>query len=197
MHISHHYIKPILFIGVGALLVLIAIFMIGKSHILSSSSVEIIDSTTQSKQNEIQKTSETQIVVEVAGEVEKPGVYSLPQGSRVQDALLLSGKILSTADSESIEKTINKAAKLTDGQKIYIPKKGEHTQSVLSISSTTKLININSGSQTELESLPGVGAATAVKIIAGRPYQNVNELTSKKIIGVNLYEKIKDLISLY
>jgi competence protein ComEA len=198
MHISRAYLKPSLFIGSGVLLVFVSGFLIFHSGIFSSSSVEILDAHTDTPVVNSEVSKQTQIFVEVAGAVEKPGVYELSQGARVQDALERAGNVLETADINLIEKTINKASRLSDGQKIYIPKKGENAPvTVMSASTTSKLININSASESELESLPGVGPATAAKIMAGRPYGSLDEITSKKAVGSSVFEKIKDLITAY
>ena len=89
---------------------------------------------------------------------------------------------------------------MTDGLKIYIPRDGEEVQQVQAQAenntSGTDLININSASGTELESLAGVGVVTAQKIIDGRPYGSVEELLDKKIVGNATFEKIKTSISI-
>ena len=58
------------------------------------------------------------------------------------------------------------------------------------------MVSVNSASQSELESLPGIGPVTAGKIIDGRPYNQVEELLERKIVGKATFEKIKNLISL-
>jgi len=150
------------------------------------------------------------IVVEIAGAVEKRGVFKLPQGSRVQDLLILAGGLSPDADRAWVEKHVNLAAKLNDGQKIYIPSKSEqssqksaknnpgeeeHSESVMGSMQT--LVNINTASQKELESLPGIGPVYAQKIIEQRPYSSIEELVSKKVLKPSLFEKIKDRISVY
>lgn len=180
------------------MLLFLSFIAVSKSGAFSSSSVEIIDTATQSGEVKAAASENVQITIEVAGAVHKPGVYALSVGSRVQDALLLAGDILPTADTVLVEKTVNKAAKLVDGQKIYIPKKGDDSSASIGADTpNAKLININTGSQSELESLPGVGPATATKIITGRPYGSLEDLTAKKAVSASVFEKIKDVISLY
>lgn len=143
------------------------------------------------------------ITVEVSGAVVKPGVYELLASDRVERLLIASGGLSATADREWVEKYINRAAKLLDGQKIYIPKTGEIT--VYSPQSTVKganavvnvspLVNINSASQTELEKLKGIGPARASSIIENRPYAAIDELVSKKVISKKLLEEIKEQIT--
>lgn len=135
---------------------------------------------------EIQK-----IAVDVSGEVVKPGVYRINAGSRVEDVLQVAGGLAVGADIEWVDKNINRALKLVDGQKVYIPRKGVVN------ASQTSAVNINSADQRELESLPGVGPVTAQKIISGRPYQNVSELVGRKILSQRVFDEIKDKISLW
>ncbi len=132
------------------------------------------------------------IYVDVAGEVEKPGVYSFVLGARVGEAIASAGGTTVSADEEWIEKNLNRAKTLSDGEKIYIPAKQESNNPM---SQESSKININSASVSELDRLYGVGVATANKIIAGRPYANIEELKTKKIVTEKVYEQIKDMIS--
>lgn len=192
------YIKPTLLIIVGILFLTGSLLFISKSGVFETDGVEIIEADAASTSATLSPNST--LIVEVSGAVKNPGVYTLKTGSRVQDALLSAGNILSTADTIYVEKNINRAAKVVDGQKIYIPSLGETVQKNTTVSSvkgiSDSLININSASQTELESLPGIGPVTAGKIIGGRLYGSIDELTAKKVITGSVFEKIKDLISL-
>lgn len=192
------YIKPTLLIIVGILFLTGSLLFISKSGVFETDGVEIIEADAASTSATLSPNST--LIVEVSGAVKNPGVYTLKTGSRVQDALLSAGNILSTADNIYVEKNINRAAKVVDGQKIYIPSLGETVQKNTTVSSvkgiSDSLININSASQTELESLPGIGPVTAGKIIGGRLYGSIDELTAKKVITGSVFEKIKDLISL-
>lgn len=137
--------------------------------------------------------------VDVAGEVEKPGVYSLPIESRVEDALRAAGGVTESADPVYISKSLNLAQKISDGMKIYIPKVSEAGPSamVLGVSGNpgpTDPININTALNTDLDKLPGIGEATAQKIISGRPYSGIEELLTKKVVTRSVYDKIKNLI---
>ena len=138
------------------------------------------------------------VKVDVSGAVERPGVYELPNDSRVEDVLIAAGGLGAKADRIYVSKTINLAQRVTDGMKIYIPEIGSANSSNLSSSTNlSDLININSATNAELDSLPGVGPATAAKIVAGRPYQSVSELIGRKIVGQSVYEKIKDMVAVY
>lgn len=142
------------------------------------------------------------IMVDIEGSVIKPGVYKLAPDSRIQDALVAAGGLSIDANREYVSKKLNQAQKLTDGMKLYIPSQTDHNASQDIISSGSEAnasgqININSASASELDSLPGIGAVTAGKIIAGRSYTSIEELTSKKIVSPSVFEKIKDKISVY
>ena len=112
------------------------------------------------------------------------------------DVLAEAGGISEDANRDWVEKNINMAKKASDGLKIYIPRIGEE---VLSISQNSAqagaVININTASASDLESLPAVGPVTAQKIIDGRPYSQIGELIDRKIVGAATFEKIKDKIS--
>jgi competence protein ComEA len=155
----------------------------------ASDNKEIVVSNPSSSQ------SGSKIKVDVSGAVKAPGVYSLDKDSRVFDAVTAAGGLTSEADQSWVAKTINLAAKLLDGQKIYI--KTIDQKSNLTKEDADSKININTASESELDSLPGVGKVTAEKIIAARPFSDPKELLTKKIVGNSTYEKIKDLVSVY
>lgn len=146
----------------------------------------------------------TEIKVDAAGAVERPGVYTLNLDSRVQDLLLVAGGLSEKADRAWVAKHINLAAKLVDGSKVYVPLAGEVATGFQTVSavqganiSSNSIININTASEAELDTLPGVGEVTVGKIIAGRPFQKTQELLDKKIVNKNTWEKIKDKVSVY
>lgn len=136
-----------------------------------------------------------QVVVHVDGAVANPGVYELKVDSRVSDAIIAAGGLNPQADQTKI----NLAAKVADGQKVHVAAIGESTTSIKGITSTTgtDLININTASESELDKLPGVGPVTAQKIIALRPYSAPEELLTKKAVSSSVFEKIKNLITIY
>lgn len=137
------------------------------------------------------------IVVDISGAVVEPGVYDLPANSRVRDAVLVAGGLTDEADRARI----NMAAKISDGQKIYVFAVGENTgtTSIKGITSTTgsDLININTASESELDKLPGVGPVTAQKIIAARPYSAPEDLKTKKVVSNSVFEKIREMITVW
>lgn len=142
------------------------------------------------------------ISVDVSGAVNKPGVYQLDNGSRIEDAIKAAGGFTQDVNQEYISKTLNLAQKLSDGSKVYVPMEGDPTspggfagQGVGT--STQAKININTATQAELEALPGIGPVTASKIISDRQYQAVEDLLSKKILPKSVFDKIKDQLVVY
>ena len=171
-------------IGLGGVILVITGIFISKNKNPETQQQDFVVEKVASKSGGL-------LVVDVAGAVEKPGVYELPNNSRIADALIPAGGLSAMADREAISKTINLAQKITDGSKIYFPFLNEKT----SVKNNT--ININSASLSELDTLVGVGAITAQKIIDGRPYLNTSDLVSKKILGKVTFDKIKDKLSVY
>ena len=140
-----------------------------------------------------------QFAVDVAGAVNKPGVYNLASGSRVSDAIEKAGGFSGQSDNAWISQNLNLAEKITDGQKIYVPVVGEASKGSAGsvVGETSGKINVNSASSSDLDTLPGIGPVTAQKIISGRPYKSPEELLSKKAVGASTFEKIKDKITVY
>lgn len=144
--------------------------------------------------------SQKLISVDVAGAVKNPGVFKLKDGARIEEGIKAAGGFAENANQEYISKYLNLAQKLADGSKVYIPFQGEQvsgSQAGVAGSSSQVKVNINSASQAELEALPGIGPATASKIISGRPYQTVEELQGKKVVSNAVFEKIKEIVIIY
>lgn len=188
-------------LSLGALgLILFAYGLIGLFAANQSSSEDIVFEANSS----VEQDSEAKtILVDIEGAVVKPGVYKLPQESRIQDGLITAGGLSVQADREYIAKNFNLATKLIDGAKVYIPKIGEavNGMSVLNAASegvvVVTLININTASESQLDTLSGIGPVTAQKITVGRPYGSINELLDKKIVGSKVFDQIKDKITVY
>lgn len=189
---------PLLILFGGLILVVVGIFLI-KGNFSGGTKVEVLSEQTATVSGKL-------ITAEIAGEVVRPGVYKLPGGSRIDDLLIMSGGFSVDADRVWIDKYLNRAAKITDGQKVYIPQSGSLSanngggyQNVSSnISSDSNgLININSASLNELDKLPGIGQVYGQSIIEHRPYSTVEELLSKGALKKSLYDKIKNLVSVY
>jgi len=146
--------------------------------------------------------TEQPIVVQIAGAVPRPGVYALAKGSRVQDAISAAGGFLAEADKTGI----NLARALDDGEQLEIPY-AEGSSPVLGTplpastesASSSELIDINTASLAELDSLPGIGPTTAQKIIDYReqngPFLTKEDIINVSGIGPGTYERLKDLIT--
>ena len=170
--------------------------------------------------------SENKIIVHISGEVKNQGVVELEENSRVNDAIEKAGGVTENA----YMKDINLAYKLEDGMKIYIPSReevensknngtsvnggvsssneyysyGENTNGSSNVNSkkdeSNKKVNINTANKEELDTLPGIGEATAGKIIDYRnkngKFKTKEEIKEVSGIGDSKYEQIKDLIEI-
>lgn len=171
--------------------------------------LETLDASSQS----LVTNHNDEIVVDVSGAVVNPNVYKLPPDSRVEDALAAAGGLTNDADQNFLEKVLNRASPIADGQKIYIPSVDEQSN-ILSANSVAggsasdnnesylnnssqNLININTASQKELESLSGIGPVFAQNIIEHRPYSSIEELLSRKVLRSDIYEKNKSKLTIY
>ena len=145
------------------------------------------------------------IYVDVGGEVNYPGLYSLPEGSRVNDAIIIAGGATEKADLSEV----NLAYILSDALKITIPKKEVEikkkkaivSKSINISSNNSELgkININTASKEQLKTLYGIGDSTAEKIIKYREengtFSNTEELKKVSGIGESKYDKIANSIT--
>ena len=111
------------------------------------------------------KTAAAQIYVDIGGQVKNPGVYTVKEGTRVFEVIEKAGGLTEDAFIEQI----NQAEAVTDGQKIVIPSSEDAQQSLMPQTASGKdssgLVNINSADSETLQEIPGVGPATAEKII--------------------------------
>ena len=143
--------------------------------------------------------------VDVTGAVRAPGVYTLPAGSIIADAIAAAG---GAAQDAALDR-VNKAVPLQDGMQVHVPHGAEAASALLSNPAPTAPtpppagattapagpININTATLTELDTLPGVGPSTAQRIIDGRPYGKIEDLMRVKGIGQATFDKLKDHIT--
>ncbi len=140
--------------------------------------------------------SSSQLLVDVCGAVRRPGVYRLPAGSRINDALLKAGGETRKADLT----LVNRAASLSDGQQVLVPEKVTATAAAASSSGSGAVapIHLNSATLEQLDELPGVGPATAQRIIDYRTanglFKSVDELDSVSGIGPAKLAELRDLV---
>ena len=199
------------------LIILITIIGIGiycYTNAIENTSEEEIENVLEVAQtNTTKETEEKNIFVHIAGCVQKEGMLELSSNSRIADAIEKAGGLTQEADLSDI----NLAYLLEDGMKIYIPNqnerqennektedtaKTENTPSMQIQDTNTKqdVININTATQEELDTLPGIGPATATKIIEYRKekgkFKQKEEIKEVSGIGEAKYEKIKEYISI-
>jgi len=135
------------------------------------------------------------VVVDVAGAVKRPGVYRLTTNNRVEDALQEAGGPTRHADLSQL----NRAAKLTDGSQILVPKHGSHASAAAPAGATTPTdapIDLNTATLEQLDTLDGVGPATAQKILDYREqhggFKSVDELDQVSGIGEVRLQALRD-----
>jgi competence protein ComEA len=148
------------------------------------------------------------VVVDVKGAVKHPGVYSLPAGARVVDAIERAGGLLEEADPDRI----NLAQPLTDGMAFRVPFQGEQDNppSEPSVAQSAGVsgslpgagkVNINTATEAELDTLPGIGPAKAAAIVKYReehgPFQEIGHLTRVPGIGEKTFQNLQDLITVH
>lgn len=161
--------------------------------------------TTVSKDEKEDKNQKEEVVeqdlitVDVKGAVKLPGIYDLPVGSRINDAVQKAGGLTDNADSKSI----NLAQRISDEALVYVPTKEEATnQEAHSNTSNTKenkKVNLNKASLEELKQVKGLGAKRAQDIIDHREsngkFKSVDELKKVSGIGAKTIEKLKEYVT--
>ncbi|MGH9265313.1 MAG: helix-hairpin-helix domain-containing protein [Acidimicrobiales bacterium] len=150
------------------------------------------------------------VTVHVAGQVNNPGVYAVPAGGRVADAVVAAGGSSGEADLEQL----NLAARVADGERVYVPKKGEPPPAVVGgaasgpatgssggkagAAAAGSPVDLNTATAEQLEALPGVGPATSKAILAYRAnhgrFRSVTELLEVPGIGPAKLEALRPLV---
>ncbi|WP_099833268.1 helix-hairpin-helix domain-containing protein [Streptococcus suis] len=165
---------------------------------------------TSSSSNLVEETSTeaseepTQLVVDVKGAVVKPGLYTLEAGARVNDAVEAAGGLTSQADPKSI----NLAQKLSDEAVVYVASKDENISVVASTTASsamsqeeknTNLVNLNTATEADLQTISGIGSKRAADIIAYREanggFKSVDDLNNVSGIGDKTMESIRPYVT--
>ena len=188
-------------------------FIYNKNQIRSDIDLEseiLISNTSENKTNvEIQ---EDLVIIHITGSVKNPGIVKLKYGSRIEDAIEAAGGLTENADITNV----NLAYVLDDGVKIRIPsitdeKNGDEQileegsgeniieETNMTLGASTKEVNINKATETELQSLPGIGASLASRIIEYRnqngKFSKIEDIKNVNGIGDSKYDNIKDFIT--
>lgn len=203
MEILNKKQKIILIVVVAFILIFIGYYIIKKTNENKYTSLEIIEEN-ETIDNNTEETSNI-IIVHITGEVKKQGIIEIEEGARIANIIDKAGGVTEEADLSKI----NLAYQVEDGQKIYIPNKkdienieyitddaGEKV--VDNDANKTEKININTSSQTELETLSGIGPSTALKIIEYREengkFKTIEDIKNVTGIGDAKFENIKESI---
>jgi competence protein ComEA len=142
----------------------------------------------------VNEVSQQFLYVHVVGEVQSPGMYQLPIGARLVDAVFAAGGLTEEADNASV----NLARELTDGEQIIVFSTSQEGQAAGTTASG--LVSLNRAGDKELEELPGIGPALAGRIVAWREanggFKSVQDLLKVSGIGENLLAGVIDLVTL-
>lgn len=173
-------------------------------------STDQIDNNMLSIENNTKENEESKelVIVHITGAVRTPGIVKLPEGARIEDAIDKAGGLTEDADISDV----NLAYVLEDGIKIKIPTISEEKNEEIIISSSgegivekeisnnseNKIININKANETDLQTLPGIGASLAGRIVEYRDsngkFNEIEDIKNVSGIGDSKYENIKNLI---
>lgn len=210
---------------IGIVIVIVAIVAIYYSYkqennfLEETENLEIENQAKEGAEESEETTEKEKIIVHISGAVQNEGIVELESGSRVADAIEKAGGLKENAYMDEI----NLAYQLEDGEKIHIPtieeqKEKENQESKVENESATgsdgttsrssnssinngsqTKININTATEEELDTLPGIGPSTAAKILDYRKekgkFKTIEEIKEVSGIGESKYEKIKDKIT--
>ena len=187
--------------------IVIGYYIISKTEKYDYSDIEKISNIIEEDQEVDDNIIENKIVIHITGEVEEEGVIELEKGARISDAIEEAGGTTEEADLSNV----NLAYSLSDGQKVKIPNINEKDEEIIVVEekagdniiiegnkSKEEKININKAAQTEIETLPGIGPSTALKIINYRnehgKFKNIEDIKNVSGIGDSKFENIKEYI---
>lgn len=199
-------ILGVIIVCITLVLFLVTAYFFMEPKFLSEKEMDemFIDNSDENTENNKRNSSKNDlgngdIVVDIAGAVKSPGVYYMKQNQILNDLINEAGGLNKDADIIRI----NRAEKLVNNKKFYVPAKGEET-SALSVSAgisteeEDKIVDINTANKERLKTLPGIGDVTADKIIQHREkngsFKSIEDLKNVDGIGETKYSKVKDFI---
>lgn len=213
------FIKENIYVILGVLVVIIVgvIYIVNRQqptriiredatiHTPTAYTLPIAEAPVMPTATEVPTTTEAQIVViHIAGEVNNPGVFELPYGSRINDAVQLAGGVTEYANISAI----NLAAFLRDAMQIVVPAIGDEVENIVTYeyaappgtpAQNNNLVNINTATSTQLQTLPGVGPIIAQNIIDFREsngwFASIDELINVAQIGAATLERLRELVT--
>lgn len=177
------------FLILGSVMVAVSLFR----GILLTSEVEVVYQMADSK------TEKVKIVVDIEGAVQKPGVYEVSLNSRLKEVLVLAGGYSEKADRVYCEKNLNLAEIVKDAQKIYIPFTSDTSigHGYVEPKNGLNMVNVNTSTESDLDTLVGIGSVKAANIVKNRPYKSLDEMVSRKIITKKNLEDNRERLVLY
>ena len=187
-------------LGVGAVVVLvIAALTITVGIGIFRGAAAPVDDIVVDQTPAAEATPSGELYVHVSGAVRTPGLYVLPPGSRVVDAVAAAGGFADEADRDAV----NLARTLDDGEQLTVPREGEAPPPAAggtgSASSGDARVDLNSADATLLETLPRIGPALAERIIAWRDdnggFTSIEDLLAVPGIGDKMFESLRDLVT--
>lgn len=207
MEILNKKQKIIVVVLIIIMCIVIGYYIISKTEKYDYSDIEKISNIIEEDQEVDDNIIENKIVIHITGEVEEEGVIELEKGARISDAIEEAGGTTKEADLSNV----NLAYSLSDGQKVKIPNINEKDEEIIVVEekagdniiiegnkSKEEKININKAAQTEIETLPGIGPSTALKIINYRnehgKFKNIEDIKNVSGIGDSKFENIKEYI---
>ena len=207
MEILNKKQKIIVVVLIIIMCIVIGYYIISNTEKYDYSDIEKISNIIEEDQEVDDNIIENKIVIHITGEVEEEGVIELEKGARISDAIEEAGGTTEEADLSNV----NLAYSLSDGQKVKIPNINEKDEEIIVVEekagdniiiegnkSKEEKININKAAQTEIETLPGIGPSTALKIITYRnehgKFKNIEDIKNVSGIGDSKFENIKEYI---
>jgi competence protein ComEA len=178
----------------GLVVVLVAYLLIKQLQPMPLEEDALVYVSSEQQESQQMEQVSQEIVVHVAGAVMYPGIYTLQAGQRIEDALQLAG-VKEDADVDAL----NRAALLSDGQKIVVPTVGEQTTTTVQ-QAEAGLVDLNHADLQQLMTLPGIGEVKGQAIIAYREqaggFRSLEEIQQVDGIGAAIYAQIKNHIKI-